>query len=166
MKCKGILALVLIFTVNLFTITSAEQEQLASAYVKADLKGKIVCQVTIDLTDRWSVRFEPSTIYLYDHAFDPAEVGLLDYAAFVSLCTKEDYDSTLEEWAKDGTEYEERKGYIVAPCWDDMTQYIKPIDEEVYLQVIIFNTVNAEDVLARIVSCERKVYTEPVEESE
>ena len=47
-----------------------------------------------------------------------------------------------------------------------MTQYIKPIDEKVYLQVIIFNTVNAEDVLARIVSCERKGFTEPVEETE
>ena len=47
-----------------------------------------------------------------------------------------------------------------------MTQYIKPIDKEVCLEVFIFNTANAEDVMARIVSCERKDFTEPVEETE
>ena len=152
MKRFVISALVLILAMSAFAAALAEPAQIATGDVQSDLEGEIVVQTTVDLSDNWSVWFMPSTVYVYDHVFNPAELGKVDYAAFISFCSKEDYEATLAEWTEAGTEYEEKGDFVAGPYMDEMTEYLKPVDEDTYLDVFVFNTVDADAVLARI-SC-------------
>ena len=160
MKRFVILTMILVLAMSLSAAALAEPAQIASASVRADPKSELVVMTTVDLTGSWSVRFEPYTVYLYNHIFDPADFGgesWMDYTAYISFCSAEDYEATLAAWAEEGLTYEEKNGCLAAPYWDDMTEYIRPVDGEVYMDAFIFNTADADDVLARI-SCVRKAW--------
>ena len=159
MKRFGVIALVLILAMSLFSAAYAEPDQIASAYVQGDIEGDVFVQVTVDLADKWSVEYYPFAFYLYDHVFDPAADDAENYQAYGTFFLKADYDSMLATWAENGETYEEKDGCVFTEVSDETVGYYFPIDEDVYIGVIIDKAVDADAVLARI-SCARVAFEE------
>ena len=152
MKRLVVLALVFVLMMGMSAAAFAEAAPLAIGIVEEAMDGARV-RVTLDLTDNWSAEFYPMAFYLYSP--DCSEEGEFD--AYGVLMNEKSYTSLLESHAEDTCE--ERDGYIVIMSSNGETAYVAPVDEGLYVLLLVDQTVDADDAWARV-ACELKSYPE------
>ena len=152
MKRLGIFVLMVVFAMSMSAAAFAEPAQIASAVLEDAMNANNFVRVTVDLKENWSVRFSPMAFCLYDH---PAYSSEDEFFAYGTLISGASYDSLMESIAKN--DYEEKDGVIVRQTFDGLTSFLAPVDQDVYITVLVEPDTDADEVWARI-ACERESY--------
>ena len=152
MKRLVVLALVLLFVVSLSTAAFADPVQVGYGILEEAMSGDVV-RVTVDLADNWSVGFYPMAFYLHDQ---PVQSNDADYVAYGTLLSAESYESILEVHADD--ERTDKDGVLVFTATDGEISFVAPIDENLYLLLLVDPAVDADAVWTRI-SWEKEDYS-------
>ena len=146
MKRLGIVLLVFIFVMGTSCAAFAEPAQIASAVIEEGLNSDIYVRITADLTGNWSVRFYPLAFYLYDQ---PAYDNEAEFLAYGTLLSEESYTSLVESIEAD-EKLEQKDGYSVYTTTEGLRSYIAPIEEGLYLLLLVDPAVDTDAVWARI----------------
>ena len=147
MNRLGIFVLVFVLMMSFSAAVSADPAQIASAVVEEAMGGSLV-RVTVDLSDNWSVRYYPYAFYLYDQPFDPQADGAGEFLAYGTLFSEESFNSLAEGFTAGN--HEEKDGYVLYKTADGQTAYYAPVDDGLYIGLIVDPAVDTDAVWARI----------------